>query len=243
VANWKSSISSIISSTSLAGNLTSKKASSTMLDFTILKKFNVSLHPPKAPKIIEVLGILPSLIGSNETNGSATTNTSARGGIFRDKEAKFLLCFVENTSLGCVYYDEFSGAMREIELASQYHWNNLWLECDSALVVNAFINQYLIPWKLRNIWENCLHIISIMNFFVTHVYREGNCCVDSLTNIGIILNHLTIWSEIPLCIRGNFVRDGLGMNNYKFVNPRGGFGLVPSYEYHLFLLVIYLGEF
>jgi hypothetical protein len=25
-----------------------------------------------------------------------------------------------------------------------------------------------VPWKLRNIWKNCLHIANSMNFLVTH---------------------------------------------------------------------------
>jgi len=151
VSHWRSAISVIISNTSLSGNLTTKKASSAMADFSILKKFNVSIHPPNAPQIIEVIWSPPNFnwVKCN-TDGSATATSSACGGIFRDKHAKFLLCFAENTSLQNAYHAELMGAMRAIELASSSNWNYLWLECDSALVVNAFKNKYLIPWKLRN---------------------------------------------------------------------------------------------
>ena len=53
-----------------------------------------------------------------------------------------------------------------------------------------------------------------MNFFVSNVYREGNCCADQLANIGLNLDHLKIWMELPVCIRGTFVRNRLGMPNY-----------------------------
>jgi len=79
------------------------------------------------------------------TDGSTTLNTSSCGGIFRDKNSKFVLCFVENTGVGNAYHAELSGAMSVIELAAQHNWNSLWLECDSALVVNAFKNQSLVP--------------------------------------------------------------------------------------------------
>lgn len=155
-----------------------------MLDFIILKKFNVSVHPPNAPKIIEVIWNPPifNWIKCN-TDGSTTNTSSACGGIFRDNQAKFLLCFAEKTKNGSAFYAELSGVLKAIELAHTYNWNCLWLECDSALVVNAFKNQSLIPWKLRNRLENCLRIVSRMNFFVSHVYREGNCCADALANI------------------------------------------------------------
>ena len=220
VSHWRSAISVIISNTSLSGNLTNKRASSAMADFSILKKFNVSIHPPNAPQIIEVIWSPPNFnwVKCN-TDGSATATSSACGGIFRDKHAKFLLCFAENTSLQNAYHAELMGAMRAIELASSSNWNYLWLECDSALVVNAFKNKYLIPWKLRNRWEKCLSSVSKMNFVVSHVYREGNCCADLLANIGLSLSHLKIWMDIPNCIKGAFGRDRLGMPNYRFVNP------------------------
>lgn len=117
-ANWKSSIFAVSSSISMAGNLTNKTASS------------------KAPKIVEVIWNPPifNWVKCN-IDGSATNTTSACGGIFRDKNAKFLYCFAENTNFESAYHAELSGAMRAIELASQYQWNLLWLECDSALVV------------------------------------------------------------------------------------------------------------
>jgi len=58
-----------------------------------------------------------------------------------------------------------------------------------------------------------------MNFVVSHVYREGNCCADLLASIGLSLSHLKIWMDIPNYIRSAFVKDKLRMPIYKFVNP------------------------
>jgi len=95
-------------------------------------------YPPKAPQIIEVLWKPPppNWVKCN-TNGSSTSLSSSCGGIFRDNNSNYLLCFAENTRNGGAFHDELSGAIRAIELANQYHWGNLWLECDSALVINA----------------------------------------------------------------------------------------------------------
>jgi len=103
-------------------------------------------------------------------------------------------------------------------VADQHNWNYLWLETDSALVVNAFKNNSSIPWQLRNRWNNCLIISRRMNFLVTHVYREGNRCADALANFGLNVNHLTIWLEIPSFIRSHYAQDRLGMPNFRFVN-------------------------
>jgi hypothetical protein len=65
-----------------------------------------------------------------------------------------------------------------------------------------------------------LQFVSSINFLVSHVYREGNCCADSLANIGLSLIGLTVWLEISASIiRGKVVKDRLGMPNYRFVNP------------------------
>ncbi|AES76103.1 hypothetical protein MTR_6g071310 [Medicago truncatula] len=59
-----------------------------------------------------------------------------------------MLCFAENTGIENAFY-----------------WSNLWLECDSALVGNVFKNKSLVPWRIRNRWDNCLEKIRNMIFF------------------------------------------------------------------------------
>jgi len=208
--HWKSAISNIISNVSLSCNLSNAVPSSAISDFIILKKLNVCIHPPKAPRIIEVIWHPPIFqwIKCN-TDGSASNNTSSCGGLFRDKDSKFILYFADNTGSGSAYNAELSGAMRAIEVATQHNWNYFWLETDSALVVNAFKNNSLIPWHLRNRWNNCLISSRRMNFLVTHVYREGNRCADALANFGLTVNHLIIWLEIPSFVRSHYVQDRL----------------------------------
>ncbi|RHN40929.1 putative ribonuclease H-like domain, reverse transcriptase zinc-binding domain-containing protein [Medicago truncatula] len=143
--HWRSSISTVISNTALSGNLTKAVASASISNFVILKKFNVNLHPHKAPKIIEVLRKPPIPLWTKcNTDGSSTSTSSACGGIFRNHDSALLLCFAENTGEGNAFHAELSGAMRAIELAKQYNWNNLWLECDSNLVIMA-IKNHSIP--------------------------------------------------------------------------------------------------
>ena len=105
-----------------------------------------------------------------------------------------------------------------IEIANQRRWRNLWIETDSALVVMAFKNATLIPCNLRNRWYNCKLLLNAMNFIVSHIYREGNQCADRLAALGLTIQNLTIWSDVPLDIREFYVKNRLGMPNFRFIN-------------------------
>ena len=215
---WKSTLASIASCTALSGNLSKSVAFANVSNFMLLRKFNVKLNPPRAPKVIEVIWQppLPNWTKCN-TNGSTNGNQSSCGGIFRNSKSDFLICFGENTGLGNALHAELSGAMRAIELANTFQWKNLWLEADSELVVKAFKNPYLVPWRLKNRWMNCLQLTLSMNFVITHIYREGNQCADTLASIGFNVAHLTVWNVLPDCVRAEFVKNRLGLPNFRFV--------------------------
>ena len=215
--HWKSSISSIISNTALSGNHTKYVASASISNFVILKKFNVTLHSPRAPLIIEVIWQPPPPFWIKcNTDGSTNGNLSSCGGIFRDSKSDFLLCFGENAGIGNSLHAELSRAMRAIEIANSHQWFNLWLEADLELVIKAFKNVSLVRWKLRNRWLNCAQLISRMNFLATHIYREGNECADSLASLGFNVSHCTIWMNIPDSIRSYYVKNKLGLPNFRF---------------------------
>lgn len=181
----------------------------------MLRKFSVKLHPPWAPQVIEVIWIplSPNWIKCN-TDGSTNSNQSSCGGIFKDSNSDFLLCFGENTGLGNALHAEIFGAIRAIELADSHNWKNLWLEVDSQFVLK---NHSLVPWKLRNRWMNCIMLTSKMNFLARHIYREGNQCADTLASAGFNVPNLIVWLHLPDCISAFFVKDILGLPNFRFV--------------------------
>lgn len=184
----------------------------------MLKKFNVTLHP-KAPQIIEVLWKPPPPLWVKcNTDGCSTDSSSSRGGLLRDQNSKFLLGFAENTENGSAFHAELYGAIKAIELAHQFQWSNIWLECDSALVIKAINNRSLVPWRLRNRWENCMRITNSINFLATHVFREGNRCAGTLAAIGMTLQHPRIWFSAPNCIVSSLARNKHGLPEFRFVN-------------------------
>ncbi|GAU36565.1 hypothetical protein TSUD_277710 [Trifolium subterraneum] len=117
---WKLAISMIIVDTTMFGNNTSKVSSNSIRDFTVLKHFKINIHNPRVPVLKEIVWHphLPNWIKCN-IDGASKDNPA-----------------------------ELCGAMRAIEIAHQMHWNNLWMETDSAIVVSAFKNlRNPIPWS------------------------------------------------------------------------------------------------
>jgi hypothetical protein len=79
-------IALIVASTSLTGTITSLTSGPSILDFEILKFFKVSIHHPKAPKIIEMIWS-PPMHGWIKCNTDVTSvgnpGNAACAGIFR----------------------------------------------------------------------------------------------------------------------------------------------------------------
>jgi ribonuclease HI len=92
-------------------------------------------------------------------------------------------------------------ALIAIEIAHRNSWGNLWLETDSKLTMMAFQNAALVPWSLRNKWINCQEMLKGMRFIVSHIYREGNPCADSLANVGLSTSSFVWWQDAPDIIR------------------------------------------
>jgi ribonuclease HI len=185
IINWRTTINLVISKVSLSGNLTSKTSASNIQEFTIMKFFKVNIKPPKATGIKEVIWFPPfhSWIKVN-TDGASVQNPLrvAAGGIFRNSDGDCLGGFAQFLGPVSALIAELSDAMATIELAAANGFRNVWLESDSQLVILAFKSNSVVPWSLRNKWENCLHLTHTMAFCATHIYREGNVCADILAN-------------------------------------------------------------
>ncbi|KAF1895278.1 hypothetical protein Lal_00043924 [Lupinus albus] len=97
-----------------------------------------------------------------------------------------------------------------------FGWRDIWLECDSALVVDFFSGKGRIPWKLANKWHTCLEFISSMRFKVTHIYRVGNTCADRLAAFGVYSQMYTWWDVTPRIILEEFNKNRLGLPSYRF---------------------------
>ena len=107
--------------------------------------------------------------------------------------------------------------MQAIEIVHRNGWHNICLESDSMLVL-AFKSVFLVPWTISNRWDNCLALTRQMNFLVTRIFREGNCCADRLANIDISCNYIIWMNEIHTQVRIDYIRNRLGLPCFRFVN-------------------------
>jgi hypothetical protein len=117
--------------------------------------------------------------------------------------------------------------MRAIEMANAHNWLNLWIETDSRLAVLAFNSNSLVPWAIRNRWQNCKLLTEKINFMITHIYREGNDIADCLANLSFSVHNVVYFSEPPSCIVNSLHRNLLGLPSFRFTTFLEGFGLAP----------------
>jgi len=54
---------------------------------------------------------------------------------------------------------------------------------------------------------NCLQLTLSMNFVVTHIYKDGNQCANTLASIGFNVDCFIVWTVLPECIRAAYVRN------------------------------------
>jgi len=54
-----------------------------------------------------------------------------------------------------------------------------------------------------------------MNVFVSHMYREGNTCACGLANLALAQSTHVWFPAVLDCIRAEFVRNRLGLPNYR----------------------------
>jgi hypothetical protein len=103
-----------------------------------------------------------------------------------------------------------------IEIANIRGWPLLWDEIDSHLVTLAFKNVTMVPWHLRTRWLNCIELTKKMSFFISHIYREDNQCIDGFANIGLHIPRSQWWDTIPVTIGNVFTRNRIGLLEYRF---------------------------
>jgi len=185
--------------------------------FFILKALNVSIHPPRLLLVKEVFWS-PPIDGwiKGNCDGAFASGKASCGAIFRNRLGQFLGAFAEGLSFGNSLFAELIGAMRSIEFAKSKNWNNFWLETDSRLVVQAFKNQDIVPWQLRNRWSNCINITARMNFIISHIFREGNSCADAFANLGLTLDTFVYYYSLPQQVRSDYVKNRLGWPSFRF---------------------------
>ncbi|PNX87220.1 ribonuclease H [Trifolium pratense] len=139
--------------------------------------------------------VVPWLKVNTDGSVRGTNIAAACGGIFQDFSACFRGCFACNLGVVSVLHAEIMVIILAMELAHSFGWFHLWVESDSKLALSAFENSSIVPWDLRNRWSNCLALG--LNIVSSHIFREGNGCLDKLA---IMVIQLSIPCGGTLCL-------------------------------------------
>ena len=142
---------------------------------------------------------------------------AACGGIFRNSDGICQGCFDQDIpNYNSAFYVEIFAVILAIEIATNNHWKDMWLETDSQLVLLACKDVSMVSWSIRNRWNNCMDVTKNMNVFVSHIYREGNTYTDGLANLCLALSSHVWFPSVPDSIRAEYIRNILGLPNFRF---------------------------
>jgi len=84
-------------------------------------------------------------------------------------------------------------------------------------VVEAFQNPSMVPWSIWGRWKCCLAMCNILNFEVSHIFREGNRCIHRLANLGVESKiEFVCLDALPSCVGFHFFRNKFGLPEYMF---------------------------
>ncbi|XP_058776250.1 uncharacterized protein LOC131650562 [Vicia villosa] len=197
----------------MVGNPTFKNSNNSLSFFSLLKGFGINIHLRKQIFMVEVLWCPPAR-GWIKCNihgvpvGSPLLATC--GGLNRDEHANHLLSFCVFLEAGTPVFVEFMAAIIAIEKAKRMQWSKLWLKTDCILVVKAFSNPNLVPWKIKSSWLSCWAYTINIGFMITHIFREVNFCADFLANIGLMSKSFTWYNFEHRDITADYLLDKAG---------------------------------
>lgn len=96
-----------------------------------------------------------------------------------------------NIGIANSLHAELIGIIMAVEIVFDKKWHHLWIETDSKIATLAIKSPSIVPWKLKNRWNNCVGKLQSMQFILSHIYREENHRADKLANLGLSIADFT----------------------------------------------------
>ncbi|XP_020675937.1 uncharacterized protein LOC110094932 [Dendrobium catenatum] len=151
------------------------------------------------------------------TDGSVHATKAGMGGIIRNSQVNPIAIFSGPLSVCSVLTSELIGLYHGLQICLRLGLQNVNIEVDSTLLIHIFSkNEVCFPQDFYTI-RKIKMALSLLNFTISHIYREGNECADWLANFGAesenFLEHLVY--EIPVPLKGMVIVD------LDFVKPMG----------------------
>ncbi|KAH9322754.1 hypothetical protein KI387_017393, partial [Taxus chinensis] len=121
---------------------------------------------------------------------------SGAGCLIRNSMGKLVSVASYKLKEGTYNSTELQALSKGLSLAASLKIENLEIEGDSLVIINAIIKKRALSWKLdlgvqKNLWQ----LSFFNNWSIRHVYREGNQCADWLANKGI---EKILWEKVDI---------------------------------------------
>ncbi|KAK3221853.1 hypothetical protein Dsin_008878 [Dipteronia sinensis] len=147
-------------------------------DLLSLHRFGFSGRPGKASIIRSVVWSPPALGWIKVNTNGATLGSPGVGGcrgVFWTCKSFVKACFAVLLGQVFAFEAELLAALLAINYAWNLGWHRIWPESDSSCVVQLLsILSDQVNWRVRQVWQCCIHQISRMEFQVSHIIMEGN---------------------------------------------------------------------
>ncbi|XP_020680467.2 uncharacterized protein LOC110098095 [Dendrobium catenatum] len=147
------------------------------------------------------------------TDGSVHANKAGIGGIIRDSQGNPLAIFLGPMSTCSVLTSELNALYHGLQICLRLGLQNVNIEVDCTLVVHIFSkNDLCFPQDFYTI-RKIRMALSLLNFTISHIYREGNACADWLANFGAESENFLEYSvyDIPVPLKGMIILDKTGL--------------------------------
>lgn len=192
-----------------------------MNNFLVLKAFDIDIHPRPPLRCIEVYWS-PTPMGWIKCNidrlAKGSPMKSSCGVIFRNDSVGHMGSFCAYLNEGNFVLAEFLAVVIAVEKTMERNWTNLWIETNCILVVNVFTNTNLVSWYIKSRWLDCCAYTLLMDFKITHTFREANFCADFLPNLGFQTKTFTWFDRLHFGLLKDFLLDKLDFPRSRLCN-------------------------
>lgn len=167
----------------------------------MLRHFSIIPIPRKPMTFVAVYwqSPLPGWIKVNTDSSAQGMPLQLGGGaVFRNIRGMVHGCFAMPFYFGLSFDAVLQAAMHAISMAWINGWTCLWLKTDSTYVVHLLRSRsFKVSWILASDWATCLQRLYNMEFWVSHIHREGNSFVDRLAREGTLIFDFRWWNVAP----------------------------------------------
>lgn len=101
--------------------------------------------------------------------------------MIRDEFGHFVAVYSGYYGEGSHNKAEFAALMQGLRLCQELQMDNVHVESDSMLVVNAILQRKINRWDLEYTFREC-NALFLSSYSITHVYRERNMVADRLAD-------------------------------------------------------------